>query len=133
MRKNLINLGEAGFQQLAAEIVKNLNPLLRNHKGATPWFVGVQRFSITEAIPFVDARIEFDLRTAIPSVGPTKTQPRWLPAAYGAFVHKGGSEHEIQMGVVNASIAAPSFGMPMRLISSQRRGLRASPLVDLAR
>ena len=127
MRKNLRNLGEKGFQKLAAEIVENLKPLLHDHEGAVPSLWGVQRrFPAQNATPFVDARIEFDLRTAIPSAGPPKTQPRWLSAAYDAFVNKRGSNYEIEMGVVFPYDRCPSFVKPMRLISSWQRGSAVS-------
>jgi hypothetical protein len=81
MRRKLIKLGEAGFQTLANNMLNNLNPLLHHHKGATPWFRGIQRrWRTRKEKPFVDAEIGFDLRTAIQSTGPPKTQPRWLSA-----------------------------------------------------
>jgi hypothetical protein len=43
MRRNLVELGEAGFQSLVKGVVKNLKPLLRSHPGAAPWCRGVQR------------------------------------------------------------------------------------------
>jgi hypothetical protein len=43
MRRNLVTLGEAGFQVLAKEVINELKPLLRNHKGATPRCRGIQR------------------------------------------------------------------------------------------
>jgi hypothetical protein len=43
MRKNLVKLGEAGFQALAADIINNLKGLLHDHEGATPWGRGIQR------------------------------------------------------------------------------------------
>ena len=101
MRRNLINLGEDGFQQLASRVVKNLKPLLRNHPGATPWCRGVQRrYPSQRATPFIDARIDFDLRTAVPQSGPPKVQLRWLSAAYNSFVCKEGSNYQMQMGVL---------------------------------
>lgn len=102
MRQKLIDLREAGFRELAEVVVHKLKPLLRDHEGATPWFRGHQRHSLPRARgapPVVDAKIEFDLRTAIPSGGPPKTQPRWLSAAYGSFVNKENSNYEMQMGV----------------------------------
>jgi hypothetical protein len=36
MRRNLIELRETGFRKLAEDIVDNLEPLLRDHEGATP-------------------------------------------------------------------------------------------------
>ena len=90
MRRNIVSLGEDGFRELAGNVVKNLKPLLHDHKGAAPWFRGLQRrYPTQRAVPVVDATIEFDLRTAVPSgPGLPKTQPQWLSAAYGSFVKK---------------------------------------------
>jgi hypothetical protein len=133
LRKNLVILGEARFQELAADIVRNLKPLLRDHKGATPWCWGLQRrYPSQRATPFVDARIEFDLRTAIPSDGPPKTQPRWLSAAYGAFVDKGGSNYEIQMGVVFRYKYCPELQEADAIDLVAAAWLACKPLVDLA-
>jgi hypothetical protein len=80
MRRNLKQLGEAGFQDLTREVIDNLDPLLRDHKGAKPWCSGTQRrFPSRRAVPYVDATIGFDLRTAVSAKGPPKTQPRCHP------------------------------------------------------
>lgn len=77
MRSNIVRLGLDGFRDLAREVLQTLAPLLRNHPGAKPWFRGVQRrYSSQRAKPHLDAAIEFDLRTAIPSSGLLKLQPR---------------------------------------------------------
>jgi len=134
MRRNLVKLGEDGFRALAKNIVNNLNSLLHDHEGATPWFRGIQRrYPSQRATPFVDATIDFDLRTAIPSSGPPKTQPRWLSAAYGAFVTKENSNYQIQMGVMFRYERCPELRQAdaIGLIASAWLGCK--PLVDLAR
>jgi hypothetical protein len=134
MRGNLIKLGEAGFQTLAKDIVNNVKPLLRDCQGATPWFRGIQRrYPSQRAKPFVDAMIEFDLRTAIPSGGPPKTQPRWLSAAYGSFVNKEGSNYQIQMGVVFEYDRCPELRQAEAINLVASAWLACKPLVDLAR
>ncbi|MEJ2379313.1 MAG: hypothetical protein P8Y71_29300, partial [Pseudolabrys sp.] len=96
VRRKLINLGEDGFEHLMAKVVRNLRPLLRKCPGAVPAFRGMQRrYPSQKAIPFIDARIEFDLRTAVPRSGAPKVQPQWLRAGYNAFVKKGGSNYQI--------------------------------------
>jgi hypothetical protein len=128
MRRNLKHLGEAGFHTLAKKIVDNLRPLLRAHKGATPWCSCLQRrFPSRRATPYLDARIQFDLRTAVPSRGGPKVQPRWLSAAYGSFVNKEGSNYEMQMGVLFPYERCPA----LELIAAA--WLACKPLVDLAR
>ena len=134
MRRNLVNLGEDGFQALAEKIVNNLTPLLRDHEGATPWFRGLQRrFPAQKATPFVDATIDFDLRTAIPSGGPPKTQPRWLSAAYGSFVNKENANYQIQMGVVFRYECCPELRNADAIDLIEAAWLGCKPLVDLAR
>ncbi len=134
MRKNLIKLGEAGFQALADDIVNNLQPPLHHHEGATPRFRGQQRrYPSQSAIPYVDARIDFDLRTAIPSGGPPKTQPRWLSAAYGSFENKQGSNYEIAMGVQFRYECCPELRRADAIDLIAAAWLACKPLVDLGR
>jgi hypothetical protein len=134
MRHNLMNLGEAGFQALTEGIVNNLKPLLSDHHGATPWFRGIQRrYPSQRAKPFIDAQIEFDLRTAIPSVGPPKTQLRWLSAAYGSFVSKESSNYQIQTGVVFSYERCPELRQADAIDLIASTWLACKPLVDLAR
>ena len=134
MRRNLIKLGEAGFQALVKDVVDNLRPMLRDHEGAAPWFRGIQRrYPSQRAVPFVDARIDFDLRTAIPSGGSPKTQPRWLSAAYGSFVNKENSNYQIQMGVVFRYDRCPELQQANAIDLIASAWLACKPLIDLAR
>ena len=134
MRRNLIALGEGGFQQLASRVLKNLKPLLRRHPGATPWCRGVQRrYPSQRATPFIDARIDFDLRTAVPESGSPKAQPRWLSAAYGSFAHKKGSNYQMQMGVLFPyEQCRDELRSPNALDLVAAAWLACKPLVDLA-
>jgi hypothetical protein len=135
MRRNIVSLGEDGFRDVAANIVKGLKPLLHDHKGAAPWFRGLQRrYPSQRAAPFIDATIDFDLRTAVPSdPGFPKTQPQWLSAAYGSFVQKEGSNYQIQMGVVFRYERCRELQETgaIDLLASSWLGCR--PLIDLAR
>lgn len=133
MRSNLIEMGEDGFQQLVSHVLKNLKPLLGKHPGATPWCRGVQRrYPSQRATPYIDARIDFDLRTAVPQSGSPKAQPRWLSAAYGSFVHKEGSNYQMQMGVLFRYDQCPELRNPKALDLVARAWLACKPLVDLA-
>ena len=134
VKQKLKKLGKAGFQALAEDIVNNLKPLLHDHKGEAPWFRGVQRRWRTQReAPFVDASIEFDLRTAIPSSGPPKTQPRWLSAAYDSFVNKEGSNYEFQMGVVFDYVRCPELRKTDAIDLIASAWCACKPLVDLVR
>jgi hypothetical protein len=132
MRRNLRSLKEAGFQSLIGDVVTRMKPLLQTEKGATPWFRGLQRRDPSQrAAPFNDARIEFDLRTAIEG-GPPKTQPKWL-AAYGAFVEKEGSNYQIQVGVAFRYEACPGLRAESAIDLLEQAWLACKPLIDLAR
>ncbi len=134
MRRNLKQLGQNGFQALVGEVVENMKPLLSKHGGATPWFRGIQRrYRTQRSTPYMDARIDFDLRTALPASGPPKTQPLWLVAAYGAFVKKGGSNYQIQMGVILRYDRCPELQRSDAIELIARVWLACKPLIDLAR
>jgi hypothetical protein len=134
MRRNLVKLREDGFEALVARVVKNLKPLLQRHPGATPRFRGLQRrYRTQRSVPFIDARIDFDMRTAIPSSGTPKLQPRWLSAAYNAFVDKQGSNYQIQMGVLFPYDRCPELRQTRANDMVAAAWLACKPLVDLAR
>ncbi|WP_271628027.1 hypothetical protein [Bradyrhizobium sp. CCBAU 11445] len=134
MRRNLIQLGEAGFQSLASGIVKNLKPVLRKCPGAAPWGRGIQRrYPSQRATPHIDARIDFDLRTAVPRSGTPKVQPRWLSAAYNSFVHKAGSNYQMQMGVLFRYDRCPQLQEADALDLVAEAWIACKPLIDLAR
>jgi hypothetical protein len=134
MKRKLIALGENGFQALTRRVVKNFTPLVRSHPGAAPWFRGIQRrYPSQRAAPFIDARIDFDLRTAIPLSGPPKAQPRWLSAAYSSFVNKEGSNYQIQMGALFRYDRCPELRQAKALDLVAAAWLACKPLVDLSR
>ena len=134
IKRNLKDLSEDGFQETIERIVQNMKPLLKRHPGVAPWFRGVQRRYLSQrAIPFLDARIEFDLRTAIPSGGPPKTQPNWLSAAYGSFVRKRGSNYQIQVGAIFRYDRCPELRSADAIGLLADAWLACKPLVDLMR
>jgi hypothetical protein len=134
MRRNVKHLGEAGFQALVADVLAEFKPVLRKHKGVTPWFRGIQRrYPSQRATPFIDARIDFDLRTAVAGSGAPKAQPLWLTAAYGAFVDKAGSNYQIQMGAVLRYERCPELQGADALGLVASAWLACKPLVDLGR
>jgi hypothetical protein len=132
--RNLTNLGEAGFQNLVGDIVQRLAPLLAKESGALPWFRGVQRrWPSINAKPFLDARIEFDLRTAIPESNAPKTQPLWLAAAYGGFTNKRGSNYELQIGVYFPYDRCSKLRQPDAIDLIAESWIACKPLIDLIR
>lgn len=134
MRANIIGLGEHGIRSLVEKVVRNLSPLLRAQDGARPWFRGVQRrYPSQRAKPFLDARIEFDLRTAFRSDSAPKTQLRWLSAAYDCFVNKEGSNYQIQVGVLFPYDHCPALKGESAIDLIAKAWIACKPLVDLAR
>ncbi len=132
MRRNLKALGGTGFEALVGEVVKNFKPVMRRHKGMTPWFRGIQRrYPSQRATPFIDARIDFDLRTAVADSGAPKTQPLWLNAAYNAFVSKAGSNYQIQIGALLRYDRCPELKQKVALDLVAQSWLACKPLVDL--
>jgi len=133
MRRNLVALGEEGFQHVIEQIVGNLHQFLAEHPGATPWFRGIQRrYPSQRSAPYIDACIEFDLRTAIRDAGPPKAQPRWLTAAYGSFVNKEHSNYQMQVGVILRYDRCPEIAEPSALDLVEQVWLACKPLVDFA-
>jgi hypothetical protein len=95
MRRNIVGLGEDGFREVATNIVKNLKPLLGDHKDAAPWFRGLQRrYPTQRAVPVVDATIEFDLRTAC-SVWSGSAQDPAAMAVGGVWLLRQKGEREL--------------------------------------
>lgn len=92
MRRNLVELGYDGFQELLENVNLRLLRALRKAPGASPWVTVVQRRYPTQRSPAIfDARIEYDLRTA--SLAKAKgskvrPQPQWLKATYDALCKK---------------------------------------------
>jgi len=67
-RRNLLELGPDGFFRLVKQIEKNLAKSLRNAVSYKPWMEVLQRrYRTPSSLPTVDARLEFDLRTAFES------------------------------------------------------------------
>jgi hypothetical protein len=133
-RRQVRAMGEHRFQEIVGAVVREFAPLVRKHRGIAPWFRGVQRrYPTQRSTPILDARIDFDLRTAIRASGPPKVQPFWLSAAYGAFVKKAGSNYQVQIGAVLRYDRCPELQGPEAIDLIARSWLACKPLVDIAR
>lgn len=92
MRRNLIRAGYDAYQNLLAKVNTRLLSALRKVPGAAPWVVVVQRrYPSQRSQAILDARIEYDLRTAFPDKwrrSKVRPQPQWLRATYDALCHK---------------------------------------------
>lgn len=134
MRRKIRDQGEDGFQKIVSHIVQNARPLTKKHKGATPWFRGVQRrYPSQRAAAFIDARIDFDLRTAVPFSGDPKLQSSWLSAAYNAFTNKKGANYQIQVGVIFRYDRCPSLKSAEATALISDAWLACKPLIDLGK
>jgi hypothetical protein len=93
-RRRLVDLEAEGFRELFGEICRRICLALRKDKGAVPWAEVLQRRYLSQrSIPIVDAKVEFDLRTAVQKVPgrgrkTIRVQPQWLDAAYRALARK---------------------------------------------
>lgn len=91
-RRNLVRLGAVGFSTLFADITKRLTKNLRGANGAAPWVEVVQRrYRSQRSAAITDARLEFDLRTALQQRrgrSKVRVQSQWLDAAYEALARK---------------------------------------------
>ena len=100
-RKNLLAGGQDSFCDLLRSVLDNLNKKLKNVHGAAPWIEVVQRrYPFQRAKPILDARIQFDLRTAFGDSNgkgnSVKKQPEWLQATYGGLLNRNSN---LQLGV----------------------------------
>jgi hypothetical protein len=84
-------------------------------------------------VPFIDAQIDFDLRTAIPSSGPPKPQTRWLSAAYSSFANKQGANYQIQIGVLSRYERCPELRRTDAIDLVAMAWIACKPLIDAAR
>ena len=130
-RRKLKDIGEEGFRELVEEILQRLKPLLQDCRGAAPWFRGVQRrYPSQRSAPFIDARIDFDLRTVC-SEGGVVAQPLWMSAGFNAFARKRGSNYQIQLGVLFPYDRCPELTSPKAVDLVASAWLGCEPLVRL--
>jgi hypothetical protein len=103
MRKNLVELGHDGFQDLLETVNARLLRALRKAPGASPWVITVQRrYPSQRSAAIVDARIEFDLRTAFQQARKglkVRPQPQWLEATHKALSRKR-SNLQVSVGAI---------------------------------
>lgn len=132
--KNKIKaLGKDGFRDLCKEILENMRVLMTDVPGAVPTVRGIQRrYPSQKSIPFIDALIEADLRTAFENSGVPKYQPQWLDAVFDAFVHKN-SNYQFQIGVYFKHGQCSEIYRDNALDLISRSWLACEPLISLCR
>ncbi len=92
-RRNLLDGGVDGFHALFKSVLAGFSELLGSVEGAIPWVEIVQRrYPSQRSEPFVDAKLEFDLRTGFdPSYRwekSAKKQTEWIDATYLALSNR---------------------------------------------
>jgi hypothetical protein len=98
---NLLSGGRDGFCALFRKLLDNLNASLKGINGAAPWVeVFQRRYPAQKSEPIIDARVQFDLRTAFEEHkgirNSVKQQQQWLEATYDALAQK---TSNLQLGV----------------------------------
>lgn len=89
-RRNLLCGGTNEFQGLFRSVLTNFNKSFVNVNGVFPSVEVVQRrYKTQRSEPLIDAKLEFDLRTAFEKNSTAtffpKIQPQWLEATYDAL------------------------------------------------
>jgi hypothetical protein len=110
--RSLRRLGPDGFLDLVSELCRAMAPVVRTHRRASPHMYALQRhYPSQRAQPVTDARVDFDLRTAMRSrASRVKLQPEWVAAVFNAIAHK---KSNLQLGVgiqlpyTNGTLATP--------------------------
>ena len=130
-RRNLINLGQAGFRGVLREILHRMEPLVKDCPGAEPRCSAVQRrYPSQRSVPFVDARLEFDLRTGFDDIGPPKTQPQWIDVLYDCLTNNN-SNYQFQVGVWFPYRTCPSIRTAVALEFIADAWIACRPLIDV--
>lgn len=96
LRRKLIDLGEEGFNDLMGNVNQLLVRALKRSKSGVPMVTVQQRhYPSQRSVPIVDAKLEFDLRTAFPSKrrSPVKHQSEWLTTTYDTLSNKNSNLH----------------------------------------
>lgn len=133
-RRNLIDLGFSGFAEQLGVVNNRLIKALHGAKGAAPMCEIIQRrYPSQRSSAIIDARIEFDLRTAFPAKAKAehvKLQPQWLQATYDALSHKQ-SNLQMAVGAVFSYRTCKATVKPEILDSIAGVWVACKPLLDV--
>jgi hypothetical protein len=126
-------LGLDGFRAICFKIFENLKPLLDDEPNAVPTMRCVQRrYPNQRSVPFLDAELEFDLRTAFNNDHPAKHQPQWFDALYDVFSNKR-SNYQFQVGVVFKHNSCESMKSANSLKLLAKSWIACEPLISAAK
>lgn len=129
LKTKLTGAGLDGFRTLVSEIEKALRPLAERSRGAKPLMYVTQRhYANQRSAAEVDARLEADLRTAVPRrKAGVKYQPEWIEAIYHILVCK---RSNLQLGVeMNFQYKCPVVRSPQALDLFAQSWIALSPFV----
>jgi len=105
--------------------------------GAAPWLIAVQRHYRSQSSPAtVDAKLEFDLRTAVDGGGKkrpgrVKAQSQWVRAVYDVLAHRR-SNYQTGVGAVFAYELKSRIGEESALDLVAGTWIACAPLVRAA-
>jgi len=134
IRNRISALNLQQFTQRVAAVREALSPLVEKHNGIRPWFRGIQRHFPSRRISITDAEINFDLRTLeTDERTPVKSQPVWISAGYDAFVQRGGTNYQFQVGAVFDYEKCPEIHTNVALDIIASAWIACAPFISLAR
>lgn len=89
-KSKLKDMREEGFLKLVTQLEKNIRPVVNRSIESRPMIYITQRHHLTQSSPPVqDARLDADLRTAIPATkSKVRFQPQWAEAIYAVLTNK---------------------------------------------
>jgi len=133
-RRALLDGGNEGFQQRFRSVVTNFREVIKDQVGATPIVEAVQRrYPSQRSEPFIDATIEFDLRTAFENDFGWETSPKrqsqWLTAVYESLSQKR-SNLQMAVGGRFQYDSCPWVGKPEIAKFLAKSWLACKPIID---
>lgn len=129
--KRLVKDGPESFRQLIKDVLDRMQPHLEICTGMEPRILAIQRrYPSQRSVPFIDAEIDFDLRTAFEDAGPPKTQTQWLDAVYESIADKR-SNLQFQIGARFPFRTCPKVRDPSCLDYVAGAWISTKPLLDL--
>ena len=134
-RQHLLSRGYVAFSDLMGHVAREMTRRLKPYEGAIPWVETLQRrYPYQRAVPIVDARLAFDLRTAFPNKQDGRPRPKtqgvWLHAAYAAYKGKRANV-QLAVGAIFPYDRCPVVHAPEAADAIIAAWLGCKPLLDV--